>query len=162
MKQEKKTICSCRYEGEEKCSHEDCKVCRPDVPPTQEHIAKGEWGKRGYRVTPTSLEDIALDYEGTCKAEKENVWVLEIREDEAKLFLKQAIQEAIAGEREKIPAQAIKRLAEFSDPSEISMTYSVYISPAQRLRQQADQLEQRQRDYQEVVSWLASLTPESK
>jgi len=58
----------------------------------------GEWEKRGYRVVPTSLDDLDLDYLDRQKAEKEEAYVLEIRADEAKLFIDFQIQEAIAGE----------------------------------------------------------------
>ncbi len=51
----------------------------------------------------------------------------------------------------------LKRIREYIDTSEAKSITAVYISPAQRLRNQADELEQREKDFHELDEMIKEL-----
>ena len=48
-------VCGCRYEGEDKCCHEDCTICNPPTPPIQLNEYKG--GVSVVNTTSTEVGD---------------------------------------------------------------------------------------------------------
>jgi len=56
----------------------------------------------------------------------------------------------------------LKRIQEYIDTSEAKTQTAVYISPAQRLRNQADELEQRERDFSELDKMINEINKLTK
>ena len=80
-KGKKEEVCGCRYEGEDKCAHEDCKICNPKTKKTKVHEHKlplhtAIWAKvyeslikDGVKF-PKRFDGIGAAYGGLCAIDK--------------------------------------------------------------------------------------------
>ena len=72
--------------GEGKCSR-----CGLPILPTVKESPVSQsvegWLERGYRIAPTKIEDLDMDYEENAKAELERRWTITILKEEADLFI---------------------------------------------------------------------------
>ncbi len=58
--------------------------------------------------------------------------------------------------------QLLKRILEYIQPVSMGSVQTVYITPAQRLRQEADRIEQQDEDFQEFNQLINQLEMENK
>mgnify|MGYP001606056269 CR=1 FL=1 len=60
--------------------------------------------------------------------------------------------------KDKLPL--LKRILNYIDPSETRAVTAVYISPAQKLRNMEDEIEQRQTDFYELAELIKKIEEE--